>query len=216
MVKKLSKSSINLYLQCPYKWKKSHIDNVEVIPSPAMLRGTKIHNKIENYYKNPTPDNDLKNLIEFDKRRANDMRKQGIEPDKFIKPLFQELKLSSDKLNLKGILDAVFINPEDGKLIVIDWKTGKYNKDNLNDYRLELAIYKLLLEDSEFVDKEVGYWGIYFIDADKLFFEPVSQKCENEVLNTIMEVRRGIEMESFHPKRNMWCKYCQFKGVCGK
>jgi CRISPR/Cas system-associated exonuclease Cas4 (RecB family) len=213
--KLLSKSSVNLYLQCPYKWKKSYVDEVRIIASPAQERGTRIHKKIENFYKNPKADLELKNFINFEMRRIKDMVKENKFEKKYFYPLFQELKLSNDKLGLKGIVDAVFINPKDDKLIVIDWKTGKYYENDIDNYRLELVIYKLLLENSGLVDEKVGYWGIYFTDQDKLFFESVDDNKENVCLATIMEARRGIEMESYHPKKNKWCFNCQFRKECG-
>lgn len=225
-IKVLSKSSINLYLQCPYKWKCIYLDGIKSLPSPAQQRGIDIHSKIENFYKNikvtgekfliKNDDEDLKKFIDNENNRIIEIIKQNKSLKTYFKPIFQELKLQNDKIGLKGIIDAVFINPDDDKLIVIDWKTGNFNKKDLDKYRLELVVYKLLLEHSDITDVEVGYWGIYFTDKNKLFFEPVSQEAENETLNKISEVRRNIEMKSFHPKKNFFCKWCQFKDKCDK
>ena len=108
--KLLSKSSINLFLQCPYKWKKCYIDEIRQKTSPAMQRGINIHSKIENFYKQMQPDNDLKNFISFELRRVKEMIKNKKFDRKYFYPIFQELKLSNEELGLKGIIDAVYIN----------------------------------------------------------------------------------------------------------
>ncbi len=214
-MKILSKSSANLYLQCPYKWKKCYIDKIRSKPSLAQWRGINIHRKIERFYKNMEPDPDLQNLIAFERKRIESCKKNGKVDKKYFFPLFQELKMQSKELGLRGIVDAVFINPEDDGIIIIDWKTGRYYGNKLDDYRFELAVYAELLKASGKVD-EVKYWGIYFTDADKLFFEKIDSEYIRRMYETIKKVREGIASNNFPIKRSFWCKFCQFKGSCGK
>ena len=214
MKKILSKSQANLFLDCPFKWKKVYIDKIRSKPSPAQWRGIKIHKKIENFYKNPQPDIDLKNFLNFELRRIKDMIKEGKFDKKYFYPLFQELKMQNEELGLKGICDAVFINPGDDGLIVIDWKTGKYYPDKFDSYRFELAVYSELLRCSGKIDEAPKYWGIYFTDADKLFFEKIEQKYIDAMYKTMEEVRKGIESGEYEPKKNQWCFFCQFKNEC--
>ena len=215
MVKKLlSKSQVNAYLDCPYKWKKFYIDKVTSRPSPAQTRGSAIHAKIEKFYKNPQPDEDLKNFIAFELRRVKDMLKENKFDKKYFYPIFQELKMQNEELGLKGICDAVYINPKDNKLIIIDWKTGRYNKNKFDDYRFELAVYAELLKHSGKVDEEPGYWGIYFTDADKLFFEKIDQKYIEKMYETVEKARQGMKEDLYPPQKNTWCWFCQFKYEC--
>ena len=210
----ISKSQANLFLQCPQKWKKCYIDKIRSAPSIHQIRGIKIHAKIENFYKKMSPDPDLKNFVNFEIRRIKDMAKIGKNQKKYILPLFQELKMQSEEIGLKGICDAVYINPEDDKLIVIDWKTGKYYPNKFDDYRFELAVYAELLKHSGKVDEAPGYWGIYFTDQDKLFFEKIDQKYIDDMYKTMAEVKKGIESGNYPPKKNKWCWFCQFKNDC--
>lgn len=213
-MKILNKSQANLYIQCPYKWKKVYIDEVQSIPSPAQKRGTNIHNKIENFYKNPKADTDLKHFIKFEIKRIKDMIAAEKFHHKYFFPLFQELKLLNEEIGLKGTCDAVYINPKDDKLIIVDWKTGKYYPDKFDDYRFELAVYAELVKHSGKVDEEPAYWGIYFVDQDKLFFEKIDKKYINKMYETMEEVRKGIKEENHEPKKNQWCYFCQFKKEC--
>ncbi len=214
MVKRiLSKSQANLYLQCPYKWKKCYIDEIRSEPSYAQTRGIRIHKKVEEFYKKFLPDKELKNFIKFEHERIQSCFKHNKFEKKYFFPLFQELKMFDEKLGLKGFVDAVYINPEDDGVIVIDWKTGKYYPDKFDDYRFELAVYASLLRASGKVDN-VKYWGIYFLDQDKLFFEKIDEKYITKMHETLETVRKGIAEGNHEPKVNMWCKYCQFYKEC--
>ena len=133
---------------------------------------------------------------------------------KYFYPIFQELKMQNDEIGLKGICDAVYINPKDNKLIVIDWKTGKYHPDKFDDYRFELAVYAELLKHSGKVDEEPGYWGIYFTDADKLFFEKIDKKYIKKMYEAVEKARQGMKNKEYMPMKNKWCWFCQFKWSC--
>jgi len=224
----LSKSGMNCFIQCPYKWKRCYIDGVKSEASFAMNRGTRIHNKIERFYKKQNihenldkiNDVDLDKFIKFEYRRIKEMMRLNKLDKKYFYPVYQELKLSSQEIGLKGIVDAVYINPEDEKLIVIDWKTGKYYPDKFDDYRFELTVYAELLKYSNRVSREIGYIGIYFTDQDKLFFEELTQNHIDILHDKIKNIREKMEqylLEDEYPKQeNMYCKYCQFKSECGK
>jgi CRISPR/Cas system-associated exonuclease Cas4 (RecB family) len=208
MERMLNKSQINLFIQCPLRWKFIHIDGCPSISSPAQERGTRIHKKIEEFYKNMQPDEELKNFIHFERVRA-----ESCPSSKYFYPLFQELKIVNEDIGLKGIIDAIYINPKDNKIIIIDWKTGHYNKAELDNYRLELYLYKELLEKSKLVD-EVGYIGIYFTDQDKLFFEKVDEFNADKIHIKINEIRDLMEKGIYEPKKNWYCKSCEFKLKC--
>lgn len=214
MKKLLSKSSINLYLQCPFKWKRCYIDEVKSIPSPQQERGIRIHEKIEKFYKNIKEDDELKTFISFELKRLKKLKAEGKLEDRYIYPLFQELKLENEELGLKGIIDVVFLNSTDDELVVLDYKTGKYKPETLSDYRLELAVYKELLEKSGLTDAKVKYWGIHFVDADVLFFEEVKEEYVKDMYETVELVREGIENKYFDPCPNEYCHWCQFKKEC--
>ena len=227
----LSKSQISIFRQCPYKWHLIYKQNKKSTPSPEMNRGKEIHKEIENFYKNidlvkvndkRTPVilpkknmNLIKNFLDFEKKRIiKCVDKWGEFDEKYFKPVFQELKVEDEKLALRGIIDAVYINPKDNGVIVIDWKSGKFNKSNLNSYRFELAIYKELLERSGKVEGEVKYWGIYFIDQNRLFFEKVERKHIDRVFRIINNVREKMESGKYPRKPSFYCRWCDFAEEC--
>jgi len=210
----LSKSQIKTFMQCPRKWKYYYIDEIPSIASPQQDRGSLVHKKIEEFYKdipNQKYDEDLKHFYAFELQRLKDCSDL-----KFFYPVFQELKITNDKLGMRGIIDAVYLNHKDHKLIIIDWKTGHFNINDLDDYRIELAVYKELLEKSDKIkDVEVGWWGIYFTDQNKLFFEAVDTKYIKRMYQIVENIRKKIEEEDFRKKPSFWCRWCQFKDKCG-
>lgn len=230
MKRRLSKSQINLYLQCPFKWKKIYIDGIKSKPSKAQERGIKIHEEIQNFYKNIQlisrentkipeikPKKDMSVITKFldfeNKRIKMCVDEKGNFDPKYFKPIFQELAVEDDDLKLRGFIDAVYMNPKDNGIIIIDWKTGRYYPEKFDDYRFELAIYKELFDRGCFSENKVKYWGIYFVDQDKLFFEEVKNKYIDRTFKTIKQVRKDMEINR-EPKLNCYCNTCQFKDDC--
>ena len=222
----LSKSQIQLFLQCPFKWKCIYVDELPQVVSAQRERGVNIHEEIEEFYDNievlhtqlGTPIIKVnkkvnQNFLTFESKRIKlCVDKNGNFDDKYFKPLHQELKINNEELKIRGIIDAVYINPKDDGIIIIDWKSGKFRKNEINNYRFELALYKELYE-REFKTK-VKYWGLFFVDANKLFFEKVNERYINEMFNIVKEVREKIESGNYNPKQNFYCDYCEFLSIC--
>ena len=213
-MKVLNKSQVNTYLDCPYKWYKIYKLGVKSKPSPAQERGINIHKKIENFYREPKADNDLKNFIKFELTRVRDMIKEKKLDKKYFYPLFQELTLYNEEIGLKGTCDAIFINPKDDGLIMIDWKTGKHYGNGLDNYRFELTLYSELINHSGKTDEKIKYIGIYFTDQDKLFFEKIDKKYIKKMYEIVEKARQGMKDKEYMPKKNQWCWFCQFKRQC--
>lgn len=206
---------MNLFLDCPYKWKRVYIDGIKSEPSPAQEKGIRIHEKIEKFYKNMKPDPEIKKFIASELKRVKRLKDIGKAELKYFKPIFQELYMEDKELGLKGFVDAVYINPTDDELIVIDYKSGRYYPNKLDDYRFELAVYSELLKVSGKCDAP-KYWGIYFVEQDKMFFEKIDDEYIRRMYATVERVREGIKSGKFPATRNCWCRWCQFKEECEK
>lgn len=189
-----------------------------------MTRGIRIHKDIEDFYNHVSIVDgelveytggipELDKFVKFEQDRIKScVDKDGNFDLKYFNPVEQEARVSDEKLHLRGFIDAVYINPEDGKLIVIDWKTGKYRPDAYSSYRFELAMYKELYEKK--TGKEVGYWGIYFVDAGKLFFEKVKPVSIKAMYKNVEKAREGMEGDNFPCKEGILCNWCDYKDKC--
>jgi len=205
----LSKSQMNTYIQCPMKWKFQYIDKLKSKGSPAMWRGIQIHKQIENYYNVENSDISLiPNFLKFEERRLKNCPNEN----KYLKPIAQELSVKNDDLKIRGFIDAVYINPKDDGVIIIDWKSGKYRPENFSGYRFELAVYSELYRLQTGITPK--YWGIYFVDHDKLFFEEVKEISIKAMYKKVKKVRDGIESKNYQCKPSMLCKWCDFNDKC--
>lgn len=224
----LSKSQIQMFLDCPFKWKLCYIDDMKSISSPQQNRGKEIHSKIETFYKDvtlketkeskiptiiPKDNKDIEEFIKFENTRIKDCtdEKGEFKLDLF-KPLYQELWIEDEELLLRGFIDAVFLDKKG--IIIIDWKTGKYRPYALDKYRFELAVYKELFERK--FKKKVAMWGILFLDAGKLFLEDVDEKHVNKMYNIVNKVRQEMKDGDYKKKYSYFCKTCEFKHLCKK
>jgi DNA helicase-2/ATP-dependent DNA helicase PcrA len=147
-------------------------------PFVETRRGTQFHLWVENYYKHPTL------LDPFDLPGGEGDRALTDEELKVMQQNF----LASNWANLKplalewdfdlkiadryvrGRIDAIF--EIEGRIMIVDWKTGK--KENSND--LQLAIYKAAYAERKFVDLEK-------IDAAFVYLPSLEQHQPNKLPN---------------------------------
>jgi DNA helicase II / ATP-dependent DNA helicase PcrA len=147
-------------------------------PFVETKRGTQFHLWVENYYQHPTL------LDPFDLPGGEG---EGVLSDDELK-FMQQNFLASGWANLKplalewdfdlkiadryvrGRIDAIF--EIDGRIMIVDWKTGK--KENSND--LQLAIYKAAYAARKFVDLEK-------IDAAFVYLPSLEQHQPNKLPN---------------------------------
>ena len=152
---KLSATSLNLYLQCPYKFKLKEIFKTPQFKNKSLCLGSAIHYALERYGKEikagKSPD------LQFLINRFNDslvqeiMQKSDYEntkekgekiltyyfnayKDNFIKPLFTELRIGigsnpipflNEDIRLQGVIDKIEPTTTKGFVKVVDYKSGK-------------------------------------------------------------------------------------------
>ena len=228
---KLSKSKINDYLQCPRKFRYAYINEIETGENEYFKIGGDVHQIAEDFIKLWQKDDSidfLDTLYELESKYDDDYKDHCIHLADFFKEKLTcegyevfstEEYLFSEKYNFSGLADIVL--EKDGKLTVIDYKTGK--SKSARDYVTELCYYKMLVEDA-YPDKTVEYAAIYFTKDGKYselkFIEEdySAVNCSvteyNNKINLIEKVREKIEAGEFPPKRQYLCQYCDFKTHC--
>lgn len=231
---KLSKSKVNTYLKCPKEFKFQYIDEIPCKPNKYMSLGSDVHliaEKFTERFGDDLGDIDIQNELI---RVANDLEiGYGLEDHVdnlglFFKEVFvdNDYKLYSneeyliDKKNrFSGICDII-LEDEDGKLVVIDYKTS--NSNSFSKYRLELCYYKLLVENV--CHKPVSAVGVFFTKNGRLRLLDVSAE-ENkrkylshseidEAIDTMHDVRQKINNREFPAKKQYLCRYCTYKHLC--
>ena len=244
MSMKLSKSAVNSFINCPRQFKYQYIDKIKSNQNEFAELGSNVHQIAEDFIKSDALKENkdiLATLKEFESKYEDDYTDHCENLAKFFKKMFieQEYKLFiaeeylfSEIHNFSGFADLV-LEDKDGKLFVIDYKTG--NARDVNKYKLELCYYKMLIEE-QYPSKEVSKAGIYFTKAgilsalefsdniedednkvskiNKENYEICSIKDYNLSVRFIDTIRLEIDSGEFPPRRQRLCSYCSYSERC--
>jgi ATP-dependent helicase/DNAse subunit B len=186
-VLRVSKSSFMNYEYCPrqYYWDKVILKDLRMPPSDAMVRGTYVHQGLEDFYETwdgqhhliPLfPEDEVfETLAQLEQRRLEEW---GIE---HFPPVEAEKKriYYNEKYDIviTGMIDGV-VRHEDGTLAILELKTGNSNQSKISKTRKELCFYRMVLND---MDGELATRFIYVLpDAtdSKLLQSLLSKKSK--------------------------------------
>ncbi len=167
----LSYSQLNTFQTCPLQYKYRYILKIPVPPSAALTFGDTMHKTIRAFYElvkqdmHPTKDtlvgllNNYWNSIGYgDKGYEEKMKKQGVklltefyekgyDPKRIPTDLEQPFRLKiTPTLKLGGRIDRVD-ELTDGKIEIIDYKTGQAPKGRDVTQDLQLTVYALAATD---------------------------------------------------------------------
>lgn len=162
---KISKSSFMLYNQCPrkYWWNYIGLPDVRPPPSDAMIRGSKIHRVMEPLIVAPNDPKVQKETIKVAKEEDVDkdmgfavmsdllvMLEEKIGKYKLLMAE-QKITVYDERLDvyLLGAMDGL-LQTEDGKIVLVELKTGNFTSGKMSRTRRELAFYTYMLEYTDF------------------------------------------------------------------
>lgn len=225
-------SNINLYDFCPKKY--NLIRNFKFIPydNKGIEYGVFFHKlleKINNYIitNQILPADDIIDklidevkIIEKDKVLNFNIDSMKKSAEKYLKYTnLDEIKYSEYKVYnlekdyvLEGVIDLVKETKD--TYDIVDFKTGKYNKNQTKNYKRQLAIYKYLLS-KELKDKEIRAF-LYF---DTLDYPYLEVKIDEQNISSEIEKfnnTTNLLLSNVFPKRtyDKNCEKCEFKYLC--
>lgn len=234
---KLSYSQIDTFSSCPLKYQFRYLFQ---IPAPIGVHatfGVSIHNTLKSFYEElrhhpNTTNEDLTPLLSdlynkswiglgYESRAVQEDQKQrGLkmlinyykkEQDALGKVAFIEepFSLKLGNLTISGRIDRID-KLEDGTYEVIDYKTGKVDKNIKNN--LQLSLYALACRDV--LKIPVSKLSLYFIsELEKVSTtrnEKEMEKCTEEVLAVASEMSHS----DFAPSPGFQCRYCEYRLIC--
>ena len=229
----LSKSKINTFIECPRKFKYRYIDEITEEANKYMLLGTEVHEIAEEIARELLDGNEIDDVflnLEYDEKLEDHIR--GLE--KFFKDIYSngyeifsvEEYIVDEESNMNGIVDIVIKNSMD-ELIIFDYKTGKPR--NIDKYKLELCVYKILLE-SKYPDLNVVSAGIYFTSSAAYrianfgsrsgdYFKSQSKEDIDDgdfdyVDAVVDNLYETIDRNYFKKEKGFLCRYCFYKEMC--
>ncbi len=255
----LNATALNNYLQCPWSYFFKSLIKIPMAYNKNMAYGNVVHGTMEEFFENVRQGKKIsqkmlldifkKNidkgfLIESEKQEAQAKGEEALASyyteyhkgwkkeilNEFnIKGILLEL-VGGQEVSLSGNLDKVELL-EDGKVKVVDYKTGKIRsrnnlegktKDSNGDYKRQLVFYKLLLDRYNKGQYNMVMGEIDFIEPNengkhqKELFE-----IESEEVIALEELIKNISQEilnlSFWDKKcdDKDCEFCKLREVMG-
>ena len=127
--------------------------------------------------------------------------------------IISELKIESDTLQLKGIIDKIEIYTE--RYVPIELKTGKAPKEGLwPGHKIQIAAYALMLEEK--YQKPVKEAFVHYLDSKEKRHIAINPFMKEEIISLVNEIQELLEKKSlpnFCQNRNK-CVNCGAKETC--
>ncbi|HAZ09298.1 MAG TPA: hypothetical protein DCZ01_12455 [Elusimicrobia bacterium] len=232
----LSHSSITLYGECPQKYKFRYVDEIPEKPRHFFSYGQSVHSALEFFYgvKTPVPPT-LEALLNkykenwvakgyrgeseeaeyFDQGKALLKEFHGKHAKDFKLPLHVEYEfaLEVEGVPVRGFIDRVDQLP-DGRLVVVDYKTGKKLAMKRIDTDPQLTMYQMGCES--LLGAEVAELIFYHLPSLREHRAlRRSTPLVDELRRRIVDTAEAIMKEKFDPKPDeMICRWCDYKLLC--
>lgn len=218
-VKRLSKSKLNSFINCPKQFKLMCDYPNESRPGPALIKGIKVHDMFDKLYDNGNQYNSKQDIIN---------KLYEIEPNDYheYKGKFAEWQEEMGFPNVESTEEKIFdkddnvvikydrIDYDGHTRILWDYKTGKLK--NVIDFEFELIVYAYYF--MKHTRKRVDYVGIYFADHGKADIIEVTDERIQRVLanvhNYISEIKDCENSKVFPAKKSWTCKWCSWNHLC--
>lgn len=238
----LSPSRASDFMQCPMLYRFRVVDQLPEPASPAAARGTLVHAVLERIFDLPAPERTLpaavglvpqewRRMVELEPGLAEVAAEEtvedastllgrwfALEDPTLLEPAERELYVESDLdgLVIRGYVDRLDA-ADDGRLRVVDYKTGRAPSENFEGRALfQLKFYALALWRSRGVLPS-RLQLVYPRDRTVLWIDPTEQ----DLLATERKIRAlwdAIELAAttgdWRPRRSRACSWCHHRAVC--
>lgn len=233
---KLSFSQLETYRFCPLKYQYAYLYQIPTKPTPQMQLGTNVHACLETFGQRlmagQTPSLEEVLAIYDETWRSDGYADAAVEAkDKtygrqlvtgyyehnratLLPPLFVEkpFLLQVGDAWLRGFIDRIDSRP-DGRVEVVDYKTGKpKTKAEVGD-RLQLNIYAMACRDVLRLTPET--LSFYYVQTNEKLSFPYDEAALTEATQTITATAGKIRAGAFDPTPEFGkCRVCDFRAIC--
>jgi RecB family exonuclease len=241
----ISNSQIRTYTECPRKYYYYYVEGIRPPTNEKVFLGEIFHSTIEQYFLqriagSPLADNAVAAIFDAAFDEAGDNRKIDWQVPRretkergrgFLKyfltniapamrPLMVEkelcVELPGSGVLLKGVIDLVEENfcITDFKTTTSKWSVSKANRSP------QMIIYKYLFDRSfGSMPSSLKYEVLFAKHAGNIrhqtFIITPDAAAMDELLLLIHNVVEKIQDRDFHERESLFCRYCEFRGLCG-
>ena len=236
---RLSATAIETYLDCPLKFKFSHLYRIPTGPQAALTFGNIMHQSVRHYFKlrkeGKVAFDDLsqfylgswKNVGFEDSYQEETYQKSGLTQLREFTDRHNSMPISADGVRmevhfeldmqdvvLEGRIDQINpVKPLKPKLVqLVDYKTGRPRTQKDADKSLQLSVYALAAQNHLGLEPE----GLIFYNLTNN--QPVASVRTQKELDAVWQKILGVADEMrrmiFPAKPGFVCRYCEFVPVC--
>jgi RecB family exonuclease len=232
----LSHSSISMYQECPWRYKLKYVDKIPEKPKHFFSFGQSMHKALEFFYQvKVLPAPSLEELLASYKEnwvsvgyRDGEQEAEYFQQGQHIlreyhkrhSAAFQipfsveyDFQMMVEGIPVTGKVDRIDRLP-DGRLSVLDYKTGKALASARIEEDAQLTMYQLACESQ--LGAQVGRLVFYHLPSHKE--HTVGRRSDEQVgglRRRIVDTADGIMAERFDPKPSEGaCRWCDFKAYC--
>ena len=132
---------------------------------------------------------------------------------KLTPKIISELKIVSEELRLKGIIDQVHVYGNE--CVPIELKTGRTPQNGIwPNHRIQIAAYSMLLE--EHFKKPIKEGFVYYLDSKEkrhISINPFMKEEVKQIVDKILELLESKSLPDFCDNENK-CKKCGLRQTC--
>lgn len=118
-----------------------------------------------------------------------------------------KVPISNGKIVLNGYIDRIDRMP-DGRLRIVDYKTGKENSQEEVDENYQLTLYAFAIR--KMFEEVEGSLYLHFIKSGNKVSTTRDKDDFIKLRDRVKFVKEGIESKSFEPKLGAQCRYCLY------
>ena len=132
---------------------------------------------------------------------------------KLTPKIISELRVESDELKLKGVIDQVHVYEED--YVPFELKTGRTPDDGVwPSHRIQIAAYSMLLQER--FQKEIKEGFVFYLDTNEkrhITINPYMKEEVRQLVDDVISLLEKNDLPDFCSNENK-CRKCGLKQTC--